>query len=66
MKHLSKEIKNFEPHIALTDLGRANIYHRLAEGRKVVKVNGWIILEVGLGNHQMKFYQSLKIQTTEI
>ena len=53
MKHLSKEIKNFEPHIALTDFRDGLIfYHRLAElGRKIVKVNGWIILEVGLGNH---------------
>ena len=53
MKHLSKEIKNFEPHIALTDFKDGLIfYHRLAElGRKIVKVNGWIILEVGLGNH---------------
>ena len=53
MKNLPKEIKNFEPHIALTDFKDGLIfYHRLAElGRKIVKVNGWMILEVGLGNH---------------
>ena len=53
MKNLPKEIKNFEPHIALTDFKDGLIfYHRLAElGRKIVKVNGWMILEVGLGSH---------------
>ena len=53
MKRLSKEIKNFEPHIALTDFRDGLIfYHRLAAlGREIVKLNGWIILEVGLENH---------------
>ena len=67
MNYLSKEIKNFEPHIALTDFRDGLIfYHRLAElGRKIVKVNGWIILEVGLEIIRMKFCQFLKIQITE-
>ena len=53
MKHLSKEIKNFEPHIALTDFRDGLVfYHRLAAlARKIVKLDGWIILEVGLKNH---------------
>ncbi len=53
MKNISKEIKNFEPCIALTDFEDGLIfYHRLAElGRRIVKGNGWMILEVGLGNH---------------
>ena len=53
MKHLSKDIKNFEPHIALTDFRDGLVfYHRFAElGREIVKLNGWIILEVGLKNH---------------
>ncbi len=62
MKHLSKEIKNFEPHIALTDFRDGLIfYHRFAElGRKIVEVNGWIILEVGFGNHPNKVLSIFK------
>ncbi len=62
MNHLSKEIKNFEPHIALTDFRDGLIfYHRLAElGTKIVKVDGWIILEVGLGNHPNKVLSIFK------
>ncbi len=53
MKNISKEIKNFEPHTALTDFEEGLIfYHRFAElGRRIVNGNGWMILEVGLGNH---------------
>ena len=62
MKHLPQEIKNFEPHIALTDFSDGLIfYHRLAElGRKIVKVNGWIILEVGLENHSIEVLSIFK------
>ena len=62
MDYLSKEIKNFEPHIALTDFRDGLIfYHRLAElGRKIVKVNGWIILEVGLENHSSEVLSIFK------
>ena len=62
MKYLSKEIKNFEPHIALTDSSDGLIfYHRFAElGRKIVKVNGWIILEVGLENHSSEVLSIFK------
>ena len=39
MKHLSKDIKNFEPHIALTDFRDGLIfYRRLAElGKKLLR-----------------------------
>ena len=62
MKNLSKEIKNFEPHIALTDFDDGLIfYHRLGEiGRKLLKLNGWIILEVGKEEHSSKVYSIFK------
>ena len=62
MNHLSKEIKNFEPHIALTDFKDGLVfYRRFAElGRKIVEVNGWIILEVGLGNHPIEVLSIFK------
>ena len=62
MKNLSKEIKNFEPHIALTDFDDGLIfYHRLGEiGREILKLNGWIILEVGKEKHSSKVYSIFK------
>ena len=62
MKHLSKEIKNFEPHIALTDFDDGLIfYHRLGEiGKDMLKFNGWIILEVGKEKHSSKVYSIFK------
>jgi len=62
MKNLSKEIKNFEPHIALTDFDDGLIfYHRLGEiGKEMLKFNGWIILEVGKEEHSIKVYSIFK------
>ena len=62
MKNLSKEIKNFEPHIALTDFDDGLIfYHRLGEiGKEMLKLNGWIILEVGKEEHSSKVYSIFK------
>ena len=62
MKNLSKEIKNFEPHIALTDFDDGLIfYHRLGEiGKEMLKLNGWIILEVGKEKHSSKVYSIFK------
>ena len=62
MKHLSKEIKNFEPHIALTDFDDGLIfYHRLGDiGKKMLKLNGWIMLEVGKEEHSSKVYSIFK------
>ena len=62
MKYLPKEIKNFEPHIALTDSDDGLIfYHRLGEiGKDILKLNGWIILEVGRREHSKKVYSIFK------
>ena len=62
MKNLPKEIKNFEPHIALTDFDDGLIfYHRLGEiGKDILKLNGWIILEVGRREHSSKVYSIFK------
>jgi len=62
MKNLPKEIKNFEPHIALTDFDDGLIfYHRLGEiGKDMLKLNGWIILEVGRREHSSKVYSIFK------
>jgi len=62
MKNLSKEIKNFEPHIALTDFDDGLIfYHRFGEiGKEMLKFNGWIILEVGKEEHSSKVYSIFK------
>ena len=62
MKNLSKEIKNFEPHIALTDFDDGLVfYHRLGEiGKEMLKLNGWIILEVGKKEHSSKVYTIFK------
>ena len=62
MKNLSKEIKNFEPHIALTDFDDGLIfYHRLGEiGKEMLKLNGWIVLEVGKEEHSRKVYSVFK------
>ena len=62
MKNLSKEIKNFEPHIALTDFGDGLIfYHRFGEiSKDMLKPNGWIILELGKEEHSDKVYSIFK------
>ena len=59
---LSKEVKAFEPHIALTDFcDGLTFYNRLAEiGKEILKLNGWIILEVGLDDHPNKVYSIFK------
>ncbi|MFL3006259.1 MAG: peptide chain release factor N(5)-glutamine methyltransferase [Candidatus Neomarinimicrobiota bacterium] len=62
MKNLSKHIKNFEPHIALTDFDNGLLfYHRLGQiGKEMLKLNGWIILEVGREEHSNKVYSIFK------
>ena len=53
MDGLMKDVKDFEPTVALTDQKDGLIfYKRFAEvGKEVVKSSGWIILEVGLEDH---------------
>ena len=53
MDGLMKDVKDFEPTVALTDQKDGLIfYKRFAEvGKELVKSGGWIILEVGLEDH---------------
>ena len=62
MNYLPEEVKNFEPPMALTDSADGlTFYHRLAKiGRQVVKVNGWIVLEVGIKDHPNKVLSIFK------
>ena len=62
MSSLAKEIKNFEPHVALTDFRDGlTFYNRLVKiGKEILNPNGWIILEVGLDDHPNKVYAIFK------
>ena len=53
MDDLMPEVQNFEPRFALTDeFDGLAFYHRISEiGNVLLKPNGWIYLEVGLGKH---------------
>jgi release factor glutamine methyltransferase len=50
------EIHNHEPQIALTDnRDGLTFYQRFAEvAKELVKPGGWVIMEVGLGDHPAK------------
>ena len=56
MDGLMKDVRDFEPTLALTDeKDGLTFYQRFAEiGKDLVKTGGWIILEVGLGEHPQK------------
>ena len=56
MDELMKDVKDFEPSNALTDHNDGlTFYRRFSEvSRSCIKQNGWIILEVGLGEHPKK------------
>ena len=62
MSDLEKKIKDFEPHIALTDGADGLIfYHRLASvASKILHSNGYLIMEVGQGNHPQKALKLFK------
>ena len=53
MKNLMKDVRDFEPVIALEDENNGfTFYKRFAEiGRTFVKPGGWFVLEVGMGDH---------------
>ena len=59
---LEKNIKDFEPHIALTDGADGLIfYHRLASvASKILHSNGYLIMEVGQDNHPQKALELFK------
>ena len=53
MENLMKDVKDFEPVIALEDENNGfTFYKRFAEiGRTLVKPGAWLVLEVGMGDH---------------
>ena len=53
MKNLMKDVRDFEPVIALEDENNGlTFYKRFAEmGKTFVKHGGWFVLEVGMGDH---------------
>tara|TARA_B100000959_G_scaffold220091_1_gene232554 strand:+ start:198 stop:1052 length:855 start_codon:yes stop_codon:yes gene_type:complete len=53
MENLMKDVKDFEPVIALEDKNNGfTFYKRFAEiGRTLVKPGAWFVLEVGMGDH---------------
>ena len=59
---LEKNIKDFEPRIALTDGANGlTFYHRLASvASKILHSNGYLIMEVGQGNHPQKALKLFK------
>jgi len=59
---LEKNIKDFEPHIALTDgADGLTFYHRLASvASKILHSNGYLIMEVGQGDHPPKALKLFK------
>ena len=62
MSDLEKKIKDFEPHIALTDgADGLTFYHRLASvASKILHSNGYLIMEVGQGDHPQKALKLFK------
>ena len=56
MSGLLKDVRDFEPQIALTDEKNGlAFYERFAEiGKDLVRADGWMIMEVGLGDHPQK------------
>lgn len=59
MESLIPDVKNFEPHSALTDSADGlTFYHKISEiSQTLVNSNGWIFLEVGLRKHPKKAMQ---------
>ncbi len=59
MNSLMEDVLNFEPHFSLTDFSDGlTFYRRLSEiGTQIITPGGWMILEVGLGEHPEKAKQ---------
>ncbi len=71
MDSLMKDVREFEPHQALTD-GQDGLtfYKRIAEvAPEIVKSKGWLVMEVGLGEHPHKvrdLFSNDKFQNVEL
>lgn len=59
IESLMPEVKNFEPHSALTDSADGlTFYHKISEiSKRIINSKGWFFLEVGLGKHPKKAMQ---------
>ncbi len=59
IESLMPEVKNFEPHSALTDSADGlTFYHKISEiSKRIINSKGWFFLEVGLGEHPKKAMQ---------
>lgn len=59
IESLMPEVKNFEPHSALTDSADGlTFYHKISEiSKRIINLKGWFFLEVGLGEHPKKAMQ---------
>ncbi len=71
MESLMPEVKNFEPHSALTDsVNGLTFYHKISEiSQGIINSNGWLFLEVGLGGHSkkaMQLFSNVKFKNVEL
>mgnify|MGYP001548535819 CR=1 FL=1 len=62
MSYLMDDVKNFEPHSALTDNNDGlTFYRRFAEiFNTILKPKGWFFVEIGLGEHSKNVIEILK------
>ena len=62
MKNIMIDVKEYEPKIALTDFNDGLVfYDRFADlGSKLLKKEGWMVLEVGIDNHPEKVAKLFK------
>jgi len=71
IESLMQDVKEFEPLSALTDLANGlTFYHKISEiSPTTVKPNGWLFLEVGLGEHPkkaMKLFSNDRFKNIEL
>jgi release factor glutamine methyltransferase len=71
MESLMPEVKFFEPHSALTDsVNGLTFYHKISEiSQEIINSNGWLFLEVGLGEHSktaMQLFSNVKFKNVEL
>ena len=64
IESLMPEVRKFEPMSALTDTDDGlTFYHKISEiSQTLVSSNGWLFLEVGLGEHPQKAMQIFSIE----
>ena len=62
MKNIMIDVKEYEPKIALTDFNDGLVfYDRFADlGSKLLKKEGWMVLEVGIDDHPEKVTKLFK------